>query len=46
MVRGKVHWQGECAKLVTSPFLDAFLLKLRYETVVTDVITRDHELLI
>ena len=27
-------------------FLDAFLLKLSYETVVTDVITRDHELLI
>ena len=27
-------------------FWDAFLLKLSYETVVTDVITRDHELLI
>ena len=45
MVHGKVPWQGGCAKLGTSPFLDAFLLKLSYETVVTDVITRDHELL-
>ena len=46
MVHGKVPWQGGCAKLVTSPFLDVFLLKLSYETVVTDVTTRDHELLI